>query len=122
MRLRGCIVAVLGASICPRCHGSHYYLSRRRSYLEKTFGVLSIRPIRCHECNHRFWKFVWSRKRARALTSTCLLNPVISVFGAAVVGFALLIAAFPTLAICGFAGSAVGIINELYSGRRRHGL
>ena len=39
----------------------------------------------------------------------------------AVVGFALLISAFPTLAICGFAGSAVGIISELYSGRWRHG-
>jgi len=121
MRVSGRIVAVLGARICPRCQGSHLYLSRRRSYLEKTFGVLSVHPIRCHECNHRFWKFVRSRKRAAALTSTHLLNPVIAVFGAAMVGFALLISAFPTIGICGFAGSAVGIISELYSGRWPHG-
>ena len=121
MRLSGRIVAALGAGICPRCHGSHLYLSRRRSRLEKRFGALSIRPIRCHECNHRFWQLVRSRKRAPALASTSLLNPVIAVFGAAMVGFALLISAFPTLAICGFAASAVGIINELYSGRWRHG-
>lgn len=119
MRRSGRIVAVLGTSICPRCHGSHIYLSRRRSHLEKAFGALSIRPIRCHECNHRFWKFVRSRKRAHALTSTPFLNPVIAVFGAAMAGFALLMSVFPTLAICGFAGSAVGIINELYSGRWR---
>ena len=48
-------------------------------------------------------------------------NPVIAVFGAAMFGFASLIYAFPTLAMCGFAGSAVGIINELYAGRRHQG-
>ena len=121
MRLSGRIIAALDVSICPRCHGSHLYLSRRRSHLEKTLGAFFIRPIRCHECNHRFWKFVRSRKRAAALISIPLLNPVIAVFGAAMVGFALLISAFPTIAICGFTGSAVGIISELYSGTWRHG-
>jgi len=46
---------------------------------------------------------------------------VIAVFGAAMVGFALLMSAFHTLAMCRLAGSAVGIINELYAGRWHQG-
>ena len=119
MRFLGRIVAVFGASICPRCRGSHLYFSRRKSDLEKVLGAFSIRPLRCRDCNHRFWKLAASRKRASALSSTpASFNPVIAVFAAAMVGFTLIIYAFPTLAMCGFAGSAVGIINELYAGRR----
>jgi hypothetical protein len=123
MRFLGHIVAVFGASICPRCRGSRLYFSRRKSDLEKVLGIFSIRPLRCRDCNHRFWKLAASRKRASAaLASTpAPFNPVIAVFGAAMVGFALIIYAFPTLAMCGFAGSAVGIINELYAGRRHQG-
>jgi len=122
MRFLGRIVAVFGASICPRCRGSRLYFSRRKSDLEKVLGAFSIRPLRCRDCNHRFWKLAGSRKRASALASTpASFNPVISVFGAAMVGFALIIYPFPTLAMCGFAGSAVGIINELYAGRRHQG-
>src|SRR6478609_867308 len=123
MRFVGHIVAVFGASICPRCRGSHLYFSRRKSDLEKLLGAFSLRPLRCRDCNHRFWKFTASRKRvSAALASTpASFNPVIAVFGAAMVGFALIIYAFPTLPMCGFAASAVGIINELYAGRRHQG-
>jgi hypothetical protein len=122
MRFLERIGAVFGTSICPRCRGSYLYLSRRKSDLEKVLGAFSIRPLRCRDCNHRFWRLAVSRKRAFAVGSTpASFNPVIAVFGAAMVGFASMIYAFPTLAMCGFAGSAVGIINELYAGRRQQG-
>jgi len=121
MKLSEPISAVLAARICPRCLGSHLYLSRRRSDLEKALGAFWIRPLRCRDCNHRFWRVVRSRKQASARASTPSFNPVIAVFGAAMVGFALLMSAFHTLAMCGLAGSAVGIINELYAGRWHQG-
>src|SRR6185312_17562428 len=50
-------------------------------------------PLRCRDCNHRFWRVVRSRKQASARASTPSFNPVIAVFGAAMVGFALLMSA-----------------------------
>ena len=86
MKLSEPISAVLAARICPRCLGSHLYLSRRRSDLEKALGAFWIRPLRCRDCNHRFWRVVRSRKQASARASTPSFNPVIAVFGAAMVG------------------------------------
>jgi len=96
MRFLGRIGAVFGTSICPRCRGSYLYLSRRKSDLEKVLGAFSIRPLRCRDCNHRFWRLAVSRKRALAVGSTpASFNPVIAVFGAAMVGFASMIYLFP---------------------------
>jgi hypothetical protein len=110
---------LIGRHRCPRCFSSRLYLSRRKSDREKAFAAFCLRPLRCRECNHRFWKFVLAQSRAHRLTSGPSLNPVLAVFGAAMVGFALLISEFPTIAMCGFAGSAAGVINELYARRWR---
>jgi len=42
--------------ICPGCESSDVRKSHRANLFEKVLSILSLRPFRCNNCNHRFWK------------------------------------------------------------------
>jgi len=41
---------------CPYCHRSDVYVSSPRSLWEEIAVLLLLRPVRCHDCMHRFYR------------------------------------------------------------------
>ncbi len=42
---------------CPRCGNDDIQRSARKGPLERLWGGLTgLRPYRCQDCNHRFWR------------------------------------------------------------------
>jgi len=39
---------------CPYCHQADIYISRPKSLGEEVVILLLLRPVRCHNCMHRF--------------------------------------------------------------------
>jgi hypothetical protein len=50
---------------CPKCLGSSVTDSRLR-YYEFPYSLICLKPYRCADCNHRFWRFS-DRMRRKAL-------------------------------------------------------
>jgi predicted Zn-ribbon and HTH transcriptional regulator len=41
---------------CPTC-GSHYIRESRRGVLRYLTRLIWLRPLRCHTCGYRYWRF-----------------------------------------------------------------
>jgi len=46
--------------ICPNCDGGNIHRSHRKNLIELASSLLFIRPFRCVDCHHRFWRY-WLR-------------------------------------------------------------
>jgi hypothetical protein len=55
------MVAVLGAGgtrmICPSCKENRAHRSHRRNFKDRIVALISMKPYRCHTCNHRFYAY-----------------------------------------------------------------
>jgi hypothetical protein len=41
---------------CPLCHGRRIHRSKRKGIFErKVLAMISVRPYRCDQCDHRFF-------------------------------------------------------------------
>ena len=46
----------IGRECCPYCHRSNVYVSDPESLLEEIAVLMLLRPVRCHDCMHRFYR------------------------------------------------------------------
>jgi hypothetical protein len=46
----------IGRECCPYCHGSNVYVSDPESLWEEIAVLMLLRPVRCHDCMHRFYR------------------------------------------------------------------
>jgi hypothetical protein len=41
--------------MCPVCHSAHLSPSRRHKLLDLVMRIIGQKPLRCHDCNSRFY-------------------------------------------------------------------
>ncbi len=46
----------IGKEKCPYCYRSDVYVSNPKSLWEEFAVLLLLRPVRCHNCMHRFYR------------------------------------------------------------------
>ena len=46
----------IGKEKCPYCHRSSVYVSGPKNLWEEFAVLLLLRPVRCHDCMHRFYR------------------------------------------------------------------
>ena len=46
----------IGRKSCPYCHRPNVYVSSPESLWEEVAVLLLHRPVRCHDCMHRFYR------------------------------------------------------------------
>lgn len=46
----------IGKEKCPYCYRSDVYVSSPKSLWEEFAALLLLRPVRCHDCMHRFYR------------------------------------------------------------------
>ena len=46
----------IGAESCPYCHQNDIYVSNPKTLSEELAVLLLLRPVRCHDCMHRFYR------------------------------------------------------------------
>ena len=52
----GQAVLRIGKEKCPYCCRSNVYVSNPKSVWEEFAVLLLLRPVRCHDCMHRFYR------------------------------------------------------------------
>ena len=71
MRLGQNVRALFSKGICPQCSSSNVRLSRRKTDIEKALSnAFWIRPLRCRDCQLRFWN--WDRHKSKERV-TCII-------------------------------------------------
>lgn len=44
---------------CPQCKSDRIRRSKRRGLIERVLAIVSLRPFRCGDCKHRFFRTTW---------------------------------------------------------------
>lgn len=52
---RSTIVLTLPSRMCPVCHSAHVSPSKRHGFLDLFMRVVGQKPVRCRDCNSRFY-------------------------------------------------------------------
>lgn len=65
----------VGKEKCPYCYRSRVHVSNPKSLWEEFAGLLLLRPVRCHDCMHRFYRSLFIPTAVVPTRSSALKMP-----------------------------------------------
>lgn len=65
----------IGQESCPYCHRSDVYVSSPKNLWEELAVLLLLRPVRCHDCMHRFYRPLFIPTAVAPPRSSALKKP-----------------------------------------------